>query len=907
MGDAPNEREEDPMADREVDHIALRVQFTPMLLASRLRGLEAELQRRNSSGFPEVEEIAIAPSSSSSQSSPLAGSPVIGNHSPPSVNFRERSHHKMMMMLGRPAITISPDADRRALNRAALFEAAAAEAEDSYAAGGEGGGSNSFAHRHGCTGARDLESPRDLAVSVPPRQLSRPMGGPVIVITSRPPSSQASSRPCSAASSVGSSRPSSANVMRGCPTPGSRPAAQSQRRMILEFDHKLSTVLPGQLLIGAEHSARDEAKLASEGVTAIVNCAGMICANHFPHRFHYLKLNLLDTAREDISAVFYDVLDFIDGTIEQEHGTVFVHCQHGVSRSATLVIAYVMWKRGLAYDDALELVRAARPTVNPNIGFACALLQWGASIEAPPQTTQAWALGTALGSGALLGDLSAILSGTSAAAAAAVASGSAAPASAGAEGALRTMHSVALPTCPRPLTLDGGAFEDDEDALARERELVREQLCVKGGGGPLVVQRESAAAVWLPAGAPTPESDLLALERHVARLRKYHHLPTDAAVQYEKEGEESEAFWSLFAPPPPPLHRLPSRAMSTGSASGSFEPPALSSLTKSFTDLDVDLGGGGGGGWGAMPPMTGRVKGARPPRTFGLFAGGAAGAEGDRLERLGSERSCSESDVHGATRGGRSRSISNEIVATWGSSGDAGAPQGAHGWAAGLAPLRMPSDLSEAPSRENSSYAVHQMDDQADDQMDETGRMSSLDEMMAVTALQTVAVELLVVLQGPNSHMGAEMGAEMSAEMGAEMGAEGSGAGGGADADADADAPAVDGAEVLTPVELLLAYQSTITTQPHSSEEAHEMMDVIMGLLVQIAPALAPMPTFESLSHALASFLDALPSLRGSQLLAAEEALLVEISKAAERDHEEHEALGMALDEDAAGSSRMSS
>eukprot|EP00900_Chrysochromulina_parva_P023174 jgi/Chrpa1/5490/Chrysochromulina_OHIO_Genome00012615-RA len=892
MGDAPNEREEDPMADREVDHIALRVQFTPILLASRLRGLEAELQRRNSSGFPEVEEIAIAPSNSSSQSSPLAGSPVIGNHSPPSVNFRERSHHKMMM-LGRPAITVSPDADRRALNRAALFETAAAEAEDSYPAAGAGGGSNSFTHRCGA-GARDL------AVTVPPRQLVRPMGGPVIVITSRPPSSQASSRPCSAASSVGSSRPSSANVMRGCPTPGSRPGAQSQRRMILEFDHKLSTVLPGQLLIGAEHSARDEAKLASEGVTAIVNCAGMICANHFPHRFHYLKLNLLDTAREDISAVFYDVLDFIDDTIEQEHGTVFVHCQHGVSRSATLVIAYVMWKRGLAYDDALELVRAARPTVNPNIGFACALLQWGASIEAPPQTTQAWALGTALGSGALLGDLTGDLTcGTSAAAAAAVASGSAAPASAGAEGPPRTMHSVALPTCPHLLTLDGGAFESEE-ALARERELVRELLCAKGGGGPLVVQRETAAAVWLPAGAPTPESDLMALERHVARLRKYHHLPSDAAVLYEREGGESETFWSLFAPPPPPLQRLPSRAMSTGSAGGSFEPPALSSLTKSFTDLDVDLGGGGGWGvQGAMPPMTGRVKGARPPRTFGLFAGGAAGAEAGAearpmlvttLERLGSEiseiseiseSSCSESVDHGASS--RSRSI--EIATTWGSSRDAGAHLGAHGWPA---PLRMPSDRSDVLSRENSSYAVHV------DQMDESGRMSSLDEMMAVTALQTVAVELLVVLQGPNAHVAA-------GTAGGEVGAEGGGAGGGADADADA--PAADGAEVLTPVELLLAYQSTITTQPRSSEEAHEMMDAIMGLLAQIAPALAPMPTFESLSHVLESFLDALPSLQGSQLLTAEEALLAEISKAAERDHEEQEA----LDDDGAGPRRMSS
>jgi len=172
------------------------------------------------------------------------------------------------------------------------------------------------------------------------------------------------------------------------------------------------------------------------------------------------------------------------------------------------------------------------------------------------------------------------------------------------------------------------------------------------------------------------------------------------------------------------------------------------------------------------------------------------------------------------------------------------------------------------------------------DQMDESGRMSSLDEMMAVTALQTVAVELLVVLQGPNAHVAAGTAG------GAEVGA-----------DADADAPAADGAEVLTPVELLLAYQSTITTQPRSSEEAHEMMDAIMGLLAQIAPALAPMPTFESLSHALESFLDALPSLQGSQLLTAEDALLAEISKAAERDHEEQEA----LDDDGAGPRRMSS
>jgi hypothetical protein len=75
---------------------------------------------------------------------------------------------------------------------------------------------------------------------------------------------------------------------------------------------------------------------------------------------------------------------------------------HASRQRAELMVAahkkHAGWVEGLErkeQHDDLELVRAARPTVNPNIGFACALLQWGASIEAPPQTTQAWALGTA--------------------------------------------------------------------------------------------------------------------------------------------------------------------------------------------------------------------------------------------------------------------------------------------------------------------------------------------------------------------------------------------------------------------------------------------------------------------------------------------------------------------------------
>ena len=77
----------------------------------------------------------------------------------------------------------------------------------------------------------------------------------------------------------------------------------------------------------------------------------------------------------------YIALSFVWQSALEANAKVFVHCQHGVSRSATIVIAYLMWARGLPYEQALDHVRNARPTINPNIGFACALLQWGSTLN----------------------------------------------------------------------------------------------------------------------------------------------------------------------------------------------------------------------------------------------------------------------------------------------------------------------------------------------------------------------------------------------------------------------------------------------------------------------------------------------------------------------------------------------
>jgi protein-tyrosine phosphatase len=77
---------------------------------------------------------------------------------------------------------------------------------------------------------------------------------------------------------------------------------------------------------------------------------------------------------EDITAHFKKCFKFIDDNIIK--GNVFVHCQMGISRSATIVIGYIMKTRGLGLDkvltpgtQVLEKIKNKRPIVRPNQGF----------------------------------------------------------------------------------------------------------------------------------------------------------------------------------------------------------------------------------------------------------------------------------------------------------------------------------------------------------------------------------------------------------------------------------------------------------------------------------------------------------------------------------------------------------
>ena len=62
------------------------------------------------------------------------------------------------------------------------------------------------------------------------------------------------------------------------------------------------------------------------------------------------------------------VYAFIETNIKSGRN-VCVNCQAGISRSATVVIGYLMHTKGISFDAAYNIVRKRRPIINPNKGF----------------------------------------------------------------------------------------------------------------------------------------------------------------------------------------------------------------------------------------------------------------------------------------------------------------------------------------------------------------------------------------------------------------------------------------------------------------------------------------------------------------------------------------------------------
>lgn len=138
----------------------------------------------------------------------------------------------------------------------------------------------------------------------------------------------------------------------------------------------------GSLYLGAWETDEEEILLVEELKKRDINLiVGLGFKTHPIDRFSY-RCQTITVDIEDFPDSDTKMKKFLEYTLEKIHialisgSNVYVHCHAGISRSSTVVIAYLMKYYDYSYNEALQYVRTHRPQVRPNPGFERLLLSF---------------------------------------------------------------------------------------------------------------------------------------------------------------------------------------------------------------------------------------------------------------------------------------------------------------------------------------------------------------------------------------------------------------------------------------------------------------------------------------------------------------------------------------------------
>ena len=118
------------------------------------------------------------------------------------------------------------------------------------------------------------------------------------------------------------------------------------------------------IYLGDMDAAADEEYLKSYNISTVVNCAEELVSNYTDLKF--MELKLFDYTLDQIFPRFEVAYKYIK---KHSENNILIHCAAGMSRSASLVIFYIMKEKKWDYDTCLNYTRERRPIVSPNEGF----------------------------------------------------------------------------------------------------------------------------------------------------------------------------------------------------------------------------------------------------------------------------------------------------------------------------------------------------------------------------------------------------------------------------------------------------------------------------------------------------------------------------------------------------------
>ena len=135
----------------------------------------------------------------------------------------------------------------------------------------------------------------------------------------------------------------------------------------LIYDRNLPPInhIIDNLYLGDFRAADDLNILKENKITHIINCAFNL-PNKFPNEIIYKRLDLRDEPNQEIIEQMKEAYQFIKKNNDKK---IFVHCVFGKSRSASVIIFYIMNEQKIDFNSAKTFVKNIRDIVDPNIGF----------------------------------------------------------------------------------------------------------------------------------------------------------------------------------------------------------------------------------------------------------------------------------------------------------------------------------------------------------------------------------------------------------------------------------------------------------------------------------------------------------------------------------------------------------
>ncbi|UJR18024.1 hypothetical protein I4U23_004925 [Adineta vaga] len=146
-----------------------------------------------------------------------------------------------------------------------------------------------------------------------------------------------------------------------------------------------SVIIDDFLYHGDLKHAMNKTLLEVLGIRRIINVCDYPLEQDILDQYHILWINLEDDTYVDIAEYFKTTNEFLH-TCKLKGEKVLVNCQMGVSRSSSIVLAYLMKYHHSSLDKAYDYLVERRRCAEPNLGFLLQLIRYERELHKIDET-----------------------------------------------------------------------------------------------------------------------------------------------------------------------------------------------------------------------------------------------------------------------------------------------------------------------------------------------------------------------------------------------------------------------------------------------------------------------------------------------------------------------------------------